>query len=98
MSSTFDVRLLNFWKARNAALTLATVNVYRLLTFRHLSKAGLMYSVTRFDIIRANQNFKLFNSHVLIQYNDSTVFDEITEPVSPLKNVSGSVITMSYYA
>lgn len=77
---------------------LATVNVYRLLTFRHLSKVGLMYSVTRFDIIRANQNFKLSNPHVSIRYNDSTVFDEITEPVSPLTNVSGSVITMSYYA
>lgn len=73
-----------------AALMLATVNVHRLLTFSHLSKASLMYSVTEFDVIRASQNFKLSDSHLSVRSNDSTVFDDITEPVSP--------ITMSYYA
>ncbi|KAF2598741.1 hypothetical protein F2Q68_00010650 [Brassica cretica] len=33
---------------------------------------------------RCAQNFKLSNSTLLIQFNDSTDFDELTEPVSPL--------------
>ncbi|KAG2306598.1 hypothetical protein Bca52824_026346 [Brassica carinata] len=63
---------------------LATVDVHRLLTFRHLSKAGFVYSITGFDVIRANQNFKQSDYHLSIWYNDSTVFYEITEPVSPI--------------
>ncbi|KAF3535560.1 hypothetical protein F2Q69_00023419 [Brassica cretica] len=37
-----------------------------------------------FDMARCAQNFKLSNSTLLIQFNDSTDFDELTEPVSPL--------------
>ncbi|CAN6860928.1 unnamed protein product [Brassica oleracea] len=82
-------------------------NVYRLLTFRHLSKAGLMYSVTRFDIIRANQNFKLSNSHVSIRYNDSTlaaIKSTVSDPpqgkyrvMSTIKIVSDVSVSMSMF-
>lgn len=67
-----------------AALRLATMDVHCLLTFRHLSKVGFVYSVTGFDVIRANQNFKQSDYPLSIWYNDSTVFDEITEPLSPI--------------
>lgn len=67
-----------------AALRLATMDVHCLLTFRHLSKVGFVYSVTGFDVIRANQNFKQSDYPLSIWYNDSTVFNEITEPVSPI--------------
>ncbi|CAF1933247.1 BnaC05g34940D [Brassica napus] len=33
---------------------------------------------------RCTQNFKLSNSTLLIQFNDSTDFDELTKPVSSL--------------
>ncbi|KAH0880448.1 LOW QUALITY PROTEIN: hypothetical protein HID58_067842, partial [Brassica napus] len=37
-----------------------------------------------FDMARCTQNFKLSNSTLLIQFNDSTDFDELTKPVSSL--------------
>ncbi|KAH0868972.1 hypothetical protein HID58_075994 [Brassica napus] len=37
-----------------------------------------------FDIAQCAQNFKLSDSSLPIRFNDSTNFDELTEPVSPL--------------
>ncbi|KAL0722312.1 hypothetical protein Bca4012_036911 [Brassica carinata] len=41
------------------------------------------YSPRWFDMARCAQNFKL-STPLLIRFNDSTDFDELTEPVSPL--------------
>ena len=62
----------------------ATSNANRLSTFRERLSAGTMYSISGFDVARCAQNFKLTDSSLMIRFNDSTEFDVLTDPVSPL--------------
>ena len=43
-----------------------------------------MYSVSGFDVARCAQNFKLADSSLMIRFNDSTEFDVLSDPVSPI--------------
>ncbi|KAH0869386.1 hypothetical protein HID58_076408, partial [Brassica napus] len=57
---------------------------HRLPQFREKLTAGTMFSVSGFDVSRCAQNFRLTDSSLLIRFNESTYFEELTEPVSPL--------------
>ncbi|CAN7094816.1 unnamed protein product [Brassica rapa subsp. narinosa] len=85
-SSVVEARLLRFWEARNVKrggeltwvdMLLMDVNVKRLAV-------GTMYSVSCFDVARCAQNFKLADSSLMIRFNDSTEFDVLSDPVSPI--------------
>ncbi|CAF2111279.1 unnamed protein product [Brassica napus] len=68
----------------NATMMQATIYANRLSRFRSKLAAGTMYTVSGFDVARCAQNFRLTDSPLLIRFNDSTAFDELIEPVSPL--------------
>lgn len=68
----------------NSTLIQATINPNRLPRFRDRLAAGTMYSVSGFDVARCAQNFKLADSSLMIRFNDSTEFDVLSDPVSPI--------------
>lgn len=67
-----------------ATVMQATIGASRLARFRHKLTAGKVYTVSGFDVGQCAQNFRLSNSSLQIRFNESTSFDELTEPVSPL--------------
>uniref|UniRef100_M4EJI5 DUF223 domain-containing protein n=1 Tax=Brassica campestris TaxID=3711 RepID=M4EJI5_BRACM len=85
-SSAVEARLLRFWEAKNvkrggelmwvdmllidvnATMMQATIYANRLSRFRSKLAAGTMYTISGFD------------SPLMIRFNDSTAFDELTEP------------------
>ncbi|KAH0886813.1 hypothetical protein HID58_062909 [Brassica napus] len=95
-SSVVEARLLRFWEARNvkrggelmwvdmllmdvnSTLMQATINANRLPKFRERLAAGMIYFVSGFD------NFKLADSSLMIRFDDSTEFDVLSNPVSPI--------------
>ncbi|KAF3532004.1 hypothetical protein DY000_02042736 [Brassica cretica] len=76
-SSTVQVRLLRFLVAMNATMIPATVNVNRLATHMPNLKSSSVYSLTVFDVIRCNQNYRLSDSALLIRFSDSNSFNEV---------------------
>ncbi|KAG2313994.1 hypothetical protein Bca52824_017116 [Brassica carinata] len=88
----------------NATVMQATIGASRLARFRHKLTAGKVYTVSGFDVGQCAQNFRLSNSSLQIRFNESTSFDELTEPVSPLPeeaagfrtslNVIGEIISV----
>ncbi|CAF2151925.1 unnamed protein product [Brassica napus] len=67
-----------------SSLMLATVNFNRLPTLRRRLKAGALFTNSGFVMTRCNQNSRLTDSSLTIRFSDSTTFDELTEPVSPI--------------
>ncbi|KAF3484966.1 hypothetical protein F2Q69_00052071 [Brassica cretica] len=67
-----------------STLMQATINANRLPKFRDRLAAGMIYSVSSFDVARCAQNFKLADSSLMIRFSDSTEFDELSDPVSPI--------------
>ncbi|XP_013633187.1 PREDICTED: uncharacterized protein LOC106338849 [Brassica oleracea var. oleracea] len=61
-----------------------TISAGRLPQFREKLHAGTMFSVSGFDVSRCAQNFRLTDSSLMIRFNESTSFQELTEPDSPL--------------
>ncbi|CAF1943989.1 unnamed protein product [Brassica oleracea] len=70
-----------------STLMQATINANRLPKFRERLAAGTMYSVSGFDVARCAQNFKLADSSLMIRFSDSTEFDVLSDPVSPIPAV-----------
>ncbi|CAF1983509.1 unnamed protein product [Brassica napus] len=68
----------------NSTLMQATINTNRLPKFRDRLAAGTIYSVSGFDVARCAQNFKLADSSLMIRFSDSTEFDVLSDPVSPI--------------
>ncbi|KAF3575822.1 hypothetical protein DY000_02035269 [Brassica cretica] len=68
----------------NSTLMQATINANGLPKFRERLTAGTIYFVSGFDVARCAQNFKLADSSLMIQFNDSTEFDVLSNPVSPI--------------
>ncbi|XP_013597271.1 PREDICTED: uncharacterized protein LOC106305450 [Brassica oleracea var. oleracea] len=68
----------------NATMMQATISASHLPQFRERLTAGTMFFVSGFDVSRCAQNFRLTDSSLLIRFNESTYFEELTEPVSPL--------------
>ncbi|CAN7076992.1 unnamed protein product [Brassica oleracea var. botrytis] len=67
-----------------STLMQATINANRLPKFRERLAAWTMYSVSGFDVARCAQNFKLADSSLMIRFDDSTEFDVLSDPVSPI--------------
>ncbi|CAF1709347.1 unnamed protein product [Brassica napus] len=67
-----------------ATMMQATIYANRLSRFRSKLAAGTMYTISGYDVARCAQNFRLTDSPLMIRFNDSTAFDELAEPVSPL--------------
>ncbi|CAN6904403.1 unnamed protein product [Brassica oleracea] len=67
-----------------STLMQATINANRLPKFRERLAAGTMYSVSGFDVARCAQNFELADSSLMIRFSDSTEFDVLSDPVSPI--------------
>ena len=61
-----------------------TISAGRLPQFREKLHVGTMFSVSGFDVSRCAQNFRLTDSSLMIRFNESTSFQELTEPDSPL--------------
>ncbi|XP_056841679.1 uncharacterized protein LOC108837924 isoform X2 [Raphanus sativus] len=53
-------------------------------TFRRRLAAGTMYSISGFDVAKRAQNVRLSVSSFLIRFTDTTSFEKLIEPVSPL--------------
>ncbi|KAH0878563.1 hypothetical protein HID58_065957 [Brassica napus] len=68
----------------NSTMMQATIYANRLSRFRSKLAAGTMFTISGFDVTRCAQNFRLTDSPLMIRFNDSTAFDELTKPVSPL--------------
>ncbi|KAF2565327.1 hypothetical protein F2Q70_00027219 [Brassica cretica] len=73
-----------FLTAFQSTMMQVTISASRLPQFRERLHAGTMFSVSGFDISRCAQNFRLTDSPLMIRFNESTSFEELTEPVSPL--------------
>ncbi|CAN7011777.1 unnamed protein product [Brassica oleracea var. botrytis] len=68
----------------NSTVMQVTITAGRLPQFREKLHAGIMFSVSGFDVSRCAQNFRLTDSSLMIRFNESTSFQELTEPDSPL--------------
>ncbi|CAG7864718.1 unnamed protein product [Brassica rapa] len=68
----------------NSTVMQVTISAGRLPQFREILRAGTMFSVSGFDVSRCAQNFRLTDSSLMIRFNESTSFQELTEPDSPL--------------
>ncbi|KAF8094782.1 hypothetical protein N665_0353s0013 [Sinapis alba] len=68
----------------NAAMMKASIVARMLPQYRERLTARMMISISGFDVSRCAQNFRLTDSSMLIRFNESTTFDEIADPVSPL--------------
>ncbi|KAF8116283.1 hypothetical protein N665_0020s0134 [Sinapis alba] len=67
-----------------STLMAATVTVRRLPTFSHRLHAGSTFTLTGFNVVRCNPNFRLTDSILTIRFRESTKFDLLAEPVSPI--------------
>ncbi|CAF1741609.1 unnamed protein product [Brassica oleracea var. botrytis] len=68
----------------NSTVMQVTISAGHLPQFREKLHAGTMFSVSGFDVSRCAQNFRLTDSSLMIWFNESTSFQELTEPDSPL--------------
>ncbi|KAG2286785.1 hypothetical protein Bca52824_046389 [Brassica carinata] len=68
----------------NSTVMQVTISAGRLPQFREKLHVGTMFSVSGFDVSRCAQNFRLTDSSLMIRFNESTSFQELTEPDSPL--------------
>ncbi|KAG5384348.1 hypothetical protein IGI04_035818, partial [Brassica rapa subsp. trilocularis] len=68
----------------NSTVMQVTISAGRLPQFREMLRAGTMFSVSGFDVSRCAQNFRLTDSSLMIRFNESTSFQELTEPDSTL--------------
>ncbi|CAN6830855.1 unnamed protein product [Brassica oleracea] len=89
-----DARGAGYWSCRKkgghcpqgarSTVMQVTISAGRLPQFLEQLHAGTMFSVSGFDVSRCAQNFRLTDSSLMIRFNESTSFQELTEPVSPL--------------
>ncbi|XP_018459961.1 uncharacterized protein LOC108830889 isoform X3 [Raphanus sativus] len=68
----------------NSTMMQASISASRLSRFQSKLAAGKMFSVSGFDVSRCAMNFRLSDSPLMFRFNDTTKFEELIEPVSPL--------------
>ncbi|CAG7890306.1 unnamed protein product [Brassica rapa] len=68
----------------NSTMMQVTISAGRLPQFRDMLHAGTMFSVSGFDVSRCAHNFRLTDSSLMIRFSETTSFQVLTEPVSPL--------------
>ncbi|CAH8364262.1 unnamed protein product [Eruca vesicaria subsp. sativa] len=59
----------------------AKINAKRYPSFRPMLSAGLMYSLSEFDVALCAQKFMLTDSFLVILFNESTCLEELTNPI-----------------
>lgn len=62
----------------------ASINAPRLLKFQGRLAAGRTFALSDFDVVPCTHTRMLTDSPLLIRFNGTTGFDEITEPSFPL--------------
>ncbi|KAF3507271.1 hypothetical protein F2Q69_00003229 [Brassica cretica] len=83
-SSVVEAWLLRFWEARNVKRGGELMCVDMLHMDVNRLAARTIYSVSGFDVARCAQNSKLADSSLMIRFSDSTEFDVLADPISPL--------------
>ena len=73
-----------FFTAFQSTMMQVTISAGRLPQFREMLHARTMFSVSGFEVSRCAQNFRFTDSSLMIRFNESTSFQKLTEPVSPL--------------
>ncbi|CAN7000207.1 unnamed protein product [Brassica oleracea var. botrytis] len=68
----------------NSTMMQVTISASCLPQFRERLHAGTIFSVSGFDVSRCAQNFRLTDSSLMIRFSESTLFQVLSEPVSPL--------------
>ncbi|CAF1930177.1 unnamed protein product [Brassica oleracea] len=68
----------------NSTMMQVTISAGRLPQFRDRLLAGTMFSLSGFDVSRCAQNFRLTDSSLMIRFSETTSFQLLTEPDSPL--------------
>ncbi|CAN7013013.1 unnamed protein product [Brassica rapa subsp. trilocularis] len=68
----------------NSTMMQVTISAGRLPQFRDRLLAGAMFSLSGFDVSRCAQNFRLTDSSLMIRFSETTSFQLLTEPDSPL--------------
>ncbi|CDY20201.1 BnaC09g30380D [Brassica napus] len=68
----------------NSTMMQVTISAGRLPQFRDRLLAGTMFSLSGFDVSRCAQNFRLTDSSFMIRFSETTLFQLLTEPDSPL--------------
>ncbi|KAF8102821.1 hypothetical protein N665_0193s0005 [Sinapis alba] len=74
-----------------ATMMPATVNVNLLVTHQHNLKAGVVYSLTGFEVTRCNQNYRQLDSSLLIRFNDSTEMLGLANSNNQLSDLIGEI-------
>ncbi|KAJ4910063.1 hypothetical protein Rs2_04684 [Raphanus sativus] len=62
----------------------ATIYVNQPPTFQRKLAVGTMYTISGFDVARCAQNYRLSDSSLLLRFTDTTSFEKLIGPVSPL--------------
>ncbi|RID48361.1 hypothetical protein BRARA_I04877 [Brassica rapa] len=68
----------------NSTMVQASINAPRLLKFQGRLAAGRTFALSDFDVVPCTHTRMLTDSPLLIRFNGTTGFDEITEPSFPL--------------
>lgn len=72
---SLDMLLLD----EQSTLIHGSINSSRVDTFRRRLSEGSVYSLSGFDVARANPKFRLSDSPVSIRFNDGTFFEPKTD-------------------
>ncbi|KAG2290815.1 hypothetical protein Bca52824_037484 [Brassica carinata] len=78
-----EVRLLRFWEARNLRkggelMSVDMLFVDENLRFRERLSEGSLYTLTEFDVVRSNTNFRLSDASFSIRFNEETSLEKVT--------------------
>ncbi|KAG2271418.1 hypothetical protein Bca52824_065973 [Brassica carinata] len=78
-----EVRLLRFWEARNLRkggelMSVDMLFVDENLRFRERLSEGSLYTLTGFDVVRSNTNFRLSDASFSIRFNEGTSLEKVT--------------------
>ncbi|KAL0715089.1 hypothetical protein Bca4012_064411 [Brassica carinata] len=68
----------------NGTMMQASISAIRIPRYRERLTAGSMFSISGFDVSRCAQNYRLTDSSLMIRFSETTSFEELIEPVSPL--------------
>ncbi|KAG2305169.1 hypothetical protein Bca52824_033820 [Brassica carinata] len=68
----------------NGTIMQASISANCLPQFQDRLSVGTMFSISGFDVARCAQNYRLAYSSILIRFNETTSFEELSDPVSPL--------------
>ncbi|KAH0883927.1 hypothetical protein HID58_060023, partial [Brassica napus] len=84
VSLFFHESVLQFTSSRFFNLTQGTVSANRHLRFRERLSEGSLYTLTGFDVVRRNTNFRLFDAPFSIRFNEGISLEKVTVSARPI--------------